>query len=98
MYINELKNVSNKILSILFADNTSVFIEGDIIESTIKIQNSELAKISTWLTENKLTLNVSKPHFMIFHRAGIKTNLIIIALGKSALKNTLHLQNFLVLL
>ena len=87
MYINDLKNVSNKIFSILFADDTSIFIEGDSIESTIKILNSELTKISTWLTENKLTLNVSKSHFMIFHRARIKTNSIKLALGKSALKH-----------
>ena len=50
LYINDLKNVSNKIFSILFADDTSIFIEGDSIESTIKILNSELTKISTWLT------------------------------------------------
>ena len=87
LYINDLKNVSNKIISILFADDTSIFIEGDSIESTIKILNSELTKISTWLTENKLTLNVSKSHFMIFHRARIKTNSIKLALGKSALKH-----------
>ena len=54
MYINDLNNVSNEILSILFADDTSV-IEGDNIESAIEILNSELEKISTWLTENKLT-------------------------------------------
>ena len=65
-----------QIFSILFADDTSVFIEGDNIESAIEILNSELEKISTWLTENKLTLNVSKSHLMIFHRARIKTDSI----------------------
>ena len=87
LYINDLKNVSDKIFSILFADDTSIFIEGDSIESTIKILNSELTKIATWLTENSLTLNISKSHFMIFRRARIKTNSINIALGKSALKH-----------
>ena len=62
------------------------FIEGDNIESAIEILNSELEQISTWLTENKLTLNVSKSHFMIFHRARIKTDSIKIALGKSRIK------------
>ena len=38
--MNDLNNVSNKIASILFADDASVFIEGDNIESIIKIQNS----------------------------------------------------------
>ena len=39
-----------------------------------------------YITENKLTLNVSKSHFMIFHRARIKTDSIKIALGKSRIK------------
>ena len=90
MYINDPKNVSNNILSILFADDTNIFIESDSIESTIKMLNSELSKISAWLTENKLTLNISKLHFMIFHRA--KTNSIKITLGKSALKHVTYTQ------
>ena len=41
MYINDLNNVSNEILLILFADDTSVFfIEGDNIESAIEILKS----------------------------------------------------------
>ena len=44
MYINDLNNVSNKIFSVVFADDTSVFIEGDNIESAIEIINSELYK------------------------------------------------------
>ena len=44
MHINDLNNVSNEIFSILFADDTSVFIEGDNIESAIEILNSELEK------------------------------------------------------
>ena len=39
------------------------FIEGDNIESANQILNSELENISTCLTENKLTLNVSKSLF-----------------------------------
>ena len=44
MYINDLNNISNEIFSILFADDTSVFIEGDNIESAIEILNSEFEK------------------------------------------------------
>ena len=42
--------------NILFADDISVLIEGNDIESTIKIIYSELAKISTWPTQNKLKM------------------------------------------
>ena len=86
MYINDLNNVSKELFSILVADDTSVFIEEDNIESAIEILNSELENISTWLTENKLTLNVLKSHFMIFHRAKIKTDSIKIVLGNSTKK------------
>ena len=34
--------------------------------------NIELIKVSKWLKANKLTLNLSKTHFMVFHRARIK--------------------------
>ena len=61
------------------------FIEGDNIESAIEILISELEKkISTWLIENKL--NVSKSHFMIFHRARINTYSNKIDIGKSRIK------------
>ena len=35
--------------------------------------NTELLKIESWLLVNRLTLNFSKTHCMIFHRSRIKT-------------------------
>ena len=34
--------------------------------------NSELDKLSIWLCANKLSLNVQKTYFMVFHRAKMK--------------------------
>ena len=34
--------------------------------------NCEIDKLSTWLCANKLSLNVQKTYFMIFHRAKMK--------------------------
>ena len=51
--INNLANVSDKLFSILFADDTSVFIEGNIDE-VIGIVKTELAKLTVWLAANKL--------------------------------------------
>ena len=37
--------------------------------------NYELHKVSTWLDANKLvSINTKKPHFMVFHKSGIKIN------------------------
>ena len=56
--------------SILFADDTSVFIEGQSYTGVIETLNKELKNIVSCL--NKLTLNIKKTHYMIFHKSRIK--------------------------
>ena len=72
--INDLPNVSEKLFAILFADDTSVFLEGKDLAEITNTLNAELAKLTVWLSANKLTLNTSKSHFMIFHRAKLKSS------------------------
>ena len=72
--INDLPNVSEKLFAILFADDTSVFLEGKDLAEITNTLNAELAKLTFWLSANKLTLNTSKSHFMIFHRAKLKSS------------------------
>ena len=36
--------------------------------------NCELAKLTEWLNTNKLSINVSKSHYMVFHRSRRKIN------------------------
>ena len=59
--------------TILFADDTSVFLEGKEYTKLVEILNEEFNKITIWLNANKLMINVKKKHYMIFHRAKIKT-------------------------
>ena len=72
--INHLPNVSEKLFAILFADDTSVFLEGKDLAEITNTLNAELAKLTVWLSANKLTLNTSKSHFMIIHRAKLKSS------------------------
>ena len=74
LYINDLANVSENLVSILFADDTTVLIEGTNINTMITTLNYELAKLTEWLNANKLLINVSKSHYMIFHRSRRKIN------------------------
>ena len=60
LYINDSSNVSDVLFAILFADDTSVYIEAENESSVISILNEELKKINTWLKANKLTLNLDK--------------------------------------
>ena len=68
LYINDLCRSSNTLKYILYADDTAVFTKGNNINALIMNINKELVKVSNWLASNKLTLNTSKTHFIIFHR------------------------------
>ena len=56
---------SNKVNLISYADDTTVFLQGNNIENMVTDLNSELSKISLWLRSNKLTLNLNKTKFMV---------------------------------
>ena len=75
LYINDLANVSDVLFPILFADDTSVYIEADKESDLIKTLNEELAKLNIWLNANKLTINIAKSHYMFFHRGRRKSNI-----------------------
>ena len=49
LYINDFSKVSYRLFSILFADDTSVFIDGTAYSSIIKDMNTELEKVDKWL-------------------------------------------------
>ena len=40
------------------------------------IVNKELERINIWLRANKLTINIKKTHYMMFHRTRIKHDTI----------------------
>ena len=66
MYINDLCNVSSLLFSLLYADDTNMFVTGKNIENLIFLMNTELKKIVIWLNANKLSLNVKKTYLIIF--------------------------------
>ena len=54
---------------VLFADDKDVFISGNNLRKLINTLHIELDKLYAWLQSNKLTLNLLKTHYMVFHRA-----------------------------
>ena len=73
-FMNDFSKSSQLLFSILFADDTTVLLEGKEYEGLIMALNNELHKVSIWLDANKLSINTKKTHFMVFHRSRIKTN------------------------
>ena len=73
IYMNDICSLSSDLLyTILYADDTSVLLNGKNINELIDIINNVLQKLYIWLRANKLTLNIDKTYYMIFHRARIK--------------------------
>ena len=78
IYLNDFSRASDILFSILFADDTTVLIEGSSYNNITTILNKELIKIDTWLQANKLTVNTKKTHYMIFHRARLKPTINVL--------------------
>jgi hypothetical protein len=67
LYINDITNVSPQMKLILFADDTNILLNDTNLTDLISKTNTELQKISHWLKINKLSLNIKKTHFILFH-------------------------------
>ena len=51
----------------LFADDTNIYYEADTIKKLETVINKELKKLDTWLIVNRLSLNITKTNFIVFH-------------------------------
>ena len=60
MYINDLSTVSEMLTMFMFADDTSVFINGKKLNNLIPLINNELDKINIWFSVHLLSLNVTR--------------------------------------
>ena len=70
IYINDLINSSNLFNYLMYADDTTLYFNLEDVDSVNMSDNINihLEKINVWLKLNKLTVNVSKTKFMIFHK------------------------------
>jgi hypothetical protein len=66
LYINDLSTVSKALKSVLYADDTNLFIAGNDPEKITQIINADLSNIKNWLACNKLSLNILKTQYMVF--------------------------------
>lgn len=71
IFINDQHNAS-VLRSILFADDNSVLAKNRDITELFNHVNVELQKMSVWYRSNKLSLNLSKTKYMVFHSKGKK--------------------------
>ena len=89
IYVNDIQSSSKFFNFIKYADDTTLFnpmSQVNIPDSDVI--NSELEKIYDWLSVNKLSLNIKKTKFMLFHNPheNIESILPVIKLHNSRIK------------
>ena len=67
LYVNDLLKCSNVLDFHLFADDTNIFLQDQNLKSLELKLNEELDKVNQWLQSNRLSLNIDKTNFVIFH-------------------------------
>ena len=67
LYINDMTKTSKILEFHLFADDTNLFLSDKSIIALESKLNNELNLISTWLRANKLSLNIDKTNYVVFH-------------------------------
>ena len=66
VYLNDIQNCSSQFKIINYADD-STFISSFNSTQNEQLINAELEKVQNWLQSNKLSMNISKTKFMLFH-------------------------------
>ena len=51
----------------MFADDTNLFISDSNTGNLFETMNEELRKVANWFKANKLSLNISKTKYFLFH-------------------------------
>jgi len=67
LYINDLFMCSKILKLLLFADDTTIILTSNDINTLISTVNTELAHLLHWFNRNKLSLNPDKSNYMIFN-------------------------------
>ena len=67
IYVNDIYMASDKLTFYLFADDTNLLYADKNLKSLETIINCELFKVVGWLIANKLSLNIKKTNYIIFH-------------------------------
>ena len=74
IYINDIHACSKLLDFYLFADDTNLLYANKSLRVLERIVIDELKKVASWLLANKLTLNIKKSNYVIFHTHQKKLN------------------------
>ncbi len=67
IYTNDFVNSSRVLHKIIFADDTNLFMAHNNTHELQDLLNKELLSVHNWFKANRLSLNLGKTNYMIFH-------------------------------
>ena len=67
IYMNDIPNANEDFKYILYADDTTLFSTIQVLATTPFDVNNQLTQIYDWLAVNKLSLNIKKTKYIVFH-------------------------------
>ena len=67
LYINDFSKSSNIFYFYLFADDANLFYEAKNLSALETTVNHELTNVYIWLCANRLSLNIDKSNYVLFH-------------------------------
>ena len=67
IFVNDLFKASISLIEVMFADDTNFILSHKNIDTILVSINMELDNVSTWFKSNKLSLNVDKTKWLLFH-------------------------------
>ena len=65
--ISDLPKCSDKLTFHVFADDTNIHLSSNNINDMQSILNRELKHVTQWLYANRLSLNIDKTNYVLFH-------------------------------
>jgi len=86
IYINDLYVSLYDSSPILFADDTTLSYIGPSLPQLIPIINGDLARLNNWIIADKLTLNLSKTHYIVFQNSSLNNSLPTININDQPIK------------
>jgi len=87
LFINDLPNASQIFNFTLFADDSTLSAAFPKTANIEPILNTELEKINSWLSANKISINVNKTKFIVFSYQE-KFNILPLKIGNSNIEET----------
>ena len=65
--MNDIQNASTFFKYVLYTDDTTLFSTINISSGATNEINNHISKVCDWLAVNKLSLNVKKTKYIVFH-------------------------------